>query len=100
MVCLCVSELFKQTHLNRIFVNIYVCVCCLESVGDRKPSQLAKITLKGPGGGANGDGRYRVGCIRTHTHTTLVKLSLAFLRLIEDTCLSQYIVRFIYKYSL
>lgn len=50
MVCLCVSELFKQTHLNRIFVNIYVCVCCLESVGDRKPSQLAKITLKGPGG--------------------------------------------------
>lgn len=100
MVCLCVSELFKQTHLNRIFVNmrVCVCVCCLESVGDRKPSQLAKITLKGPGG-ANGDGRYRVG-IRTHTRTTLVKLSLAFLRLIEDTCLSQYIVRFIYKYSL
>lgn len=51
MVCLCVSELFKQTHLNRIFVNMRVCVCCLESVGDRKPSQLAKITLKGPGGG-------------------------------------------------
>lgn len=100
MVCLCVSELFKQTHLNRIFVNMRVCVCVLLRIcGGQETQPVGKDHSERTGGGANGDGRYRVG-IRTHTRTTLVKLSLAFLRLIEDTCLSQYIVRFIYKYSL
>lgn len=52
MVCLCVSELFKQTHLNRIFVNMRVCVCVLLRIcGGQETQPVGKDHSERTGGG-------------------------------------------------